>query len=78
MTAAEVVAALQYLHWWLRNLYYIKDKNGKIVIFSPNEEQEKFLNNLWYRNVVPEARQRGLATQCTRARRCSRSASACA
>jgi hypothetical protein len=62
MSEVELAAALEDPDWRLRNLYYIKDKDGQTVIFAPNEEQEKFLTNLWYRNVVPKARQRGFST----------------
>lgn len=62
MTEQELAEALTDPHWRLRNLYYIKDKDGRTVIFTPNEEQEKFLARLWYRNIVPKARQRGFST----------------
>lgn len=48
--------------WRLRNLYYIKDKDGHEVRFVPNEVQERFFDQIWYRNVVPKARQRGFTT----------------
>ena len=48
--------------WRIRNLYWIRDKEGKAVRFTPWPEQEKFLDNLWFRNVVPKARQRGFST----------------
>lgn len=49
-------------NWRIRNLYYIRNKFGDTVIFTPNEVQELFLGNLWYRNIIPKARQRGFST----------------
>ncbi|GLQ09233.1 phage terminase large subunit [Devosia yakushimensis] len=53
---------LQDPHWRLRNLYWIMDKEGNPVLFSPNEVQDKFIREIWFRNVVPKARQRGFST----------------
>lgn len=49
-------------HWRLRNLYWVSDKDGNAVRFVPWPEQEKFIENIWYRNVIPKARQRGFST----------------
>ena len=62
MTDAELVEALKSPDWRLRNLYWITDKSGKKVKFAPWPEQEKFLANLWFRNVILKARQRGFST----------------
>ncbi|MFC3074937.1 hypothetical protein [Shinella pollutisoli] len=62
LSRAELTERLKDPHWRIRNLYYIKDKQGKTVLFKPNEVQEKFIAELWYRNVVPKARQRGFST----------------
>lgn len=62
MTSGELVAALRDPHWRIRNLYWITDKEGNAVKFRPWPEQEKFFENIWYRNVVPKARQRGFST----------------
>lgn len=62
MTERDLIVALRDPHWRLRNLYYVKDKEGNAVQFRPWPEQEKFLDNIWYRNVVPKARQRGFST----------------
>lgn len=62
MTEEELAEALTDPHWRLRNLYYIKDEEGDTVVFSPNGAQESFLARLWYRNIVPKARQRGFST----------------
>jgi len=48
--------------WRLNNLYYIKDKKGKKVLFKPNVAQRELLDNLWYMNIVPKARQLGITT----------------
>lgn len=62
MTEADLVVALKDPYWRLRNLYKIKDKAGRTVTFVPNAQQQLFLDNLWYRNIVPKARQRGFST----------------
>lgn len=48
--------------WRLSNLYHITDKAGKIVKFTPNQEQTQFIENLHYRNVILKARQLGFST----------------
>lgn len=48
--------------WRLRNLYWIKDKDANVVLFKPWPEQEKLLANLWFRNLIVKARQRGFST----------------
>lgn len=58
----ELLEALKDPSWRLRNLYYIKDKRNRTVRFKPNEAQENFLRNMWFRNIVPKARQRGFST----------------
>lgn len=62
MNEAELIEALKNPHWRLRNLYWVKDKDGNAVRFRPWSEQEAFLENIWYRNVIPKARQRGFST----------------
>lgn len=49
-------------NWRLRNLYFILDKDGKRVKFSPNAAQHTLLGELWYLNVILKARQRGFTT----------------
>lgn len=61
-SGAEIKALLADPNWRIRNLYYILDKDGRTVLFVPNPVQEKFLAELWYRNVIPKARQRGFST----------------
>jgi len=48
--------------WRLSNLYYIKDKTGRKVIFKPNWAQRKLMEDLWYFNVILKARQLGFTT----------------
>jgi hypothetical protein len=62
MSEQQLVAALRDPHWRLRNLYYIQDKAKKTVLFVPNEVQQRFVDNIWFRNLVPKARQRGFST----------------
>jgi len=46
----------------LNHLYRIIDKSGNEIIFKENPEQEHFLNNMWYLNVILKARQLGFTT----------------
>lgn len=48
--------------WRLHNLYYIIDDSGREVQFKPNEMQEKFLQEMWYLNVIVKGRQHGFTT----------------
>ncbi len=48
--------------WRLNNLYFITDKSGRKVRFSPNWAQEEFLRQVHYCNVVLKARQLGFTT----------------
>lgn len=48
--------------WRLNNLYYIKDKTGKKVIFRMNYAQKQYYNNMHYFNVILKARQLGFTT----------------
>lgn len=43
-------------------MYWITDKSGKVIKFKPNEDQEKFLREIHYRNVILKARQKGFST----------------
>lgn len=49
--------------WRIRNLYYIKDKDGKKVLFEPNDAQIKFRTNKHNRNLNLKARQKGFTTE---------------
>lgn len=59
---AELIECLKDPQWRIRNLYKVKDKQKKIVPFKPNEAQEELLRGMWFRNVIPKARQRGFST----------------
>lgn len=48
--------------WRLHNLYWITDKAGQVVKFTPNAEQMQFLGDMHYRNVILKARQLGFST----------------
>lgn len=48
--------------WRLNNLYFIKDKDGKIVPFKMNKAQLEFFQGMHRRNVILKARQLGLST----------------
>lgn len=49
-------------NWRLEHLYWIKDVDGRVVPFRPNEVQRKFLANEHRRNAILKARQLGLST----------------
>jgi hypothetical protein len=60
---AEKLKALYSDPWYrLNNLYYIKDKRGKRVLFQMNEAQTWLWERLWYCNFVLKARQLGFST----------------
>jgi hypothetical protein len=61
---AIVKAAEQYSdQWWrLNNLYYIINKAGKRQRFILNDSQKALYDDLWHRNVILKARQRGFTT----------------
>lgn len=46
----------------LNNLYYIRDKNGRIIKFKLNAEQEFYILNRHNRNINLKARQLGFTT----------------
>lgn len=62
VSESDLLELLKDPRWRIRNLYRIMDKDGNDIPFVPNEVQEEFLDELWYRNVVPKARQRGFST----------------
>ena len=63
MTAISEAADQYSDQWWrLNNLYYIVNKDGRRVKFIPNSSQERLYHDLWYRNVILKARQRGFTT----------------
>jgi len=46
----------------LRTLYWIKNKEGTAIQFTPNWTQENFLGEMWYLNIILKARQLGFTT----------------
>lgn len=58
----ELWMNLKDRNWRLSNLYYIKDKHGKKVLFKPNWAQKMTLNNLWFFSIILKARQLGITT----------------
>ena len=58
----SVLDRLADKQWRLKNLYYIVDKNAKLIKFSPNEVQGDFNDKAWTRNIILKARQLGFTT----------------
>ncbi len=48
--------------WRLSHLYWITDKRGQRVLFTPNEAQVQFLREIHYNNCILKARQMGFST----------------
>ncbi|MBY6093850.1 hypothetical protein [Ferrimonas balearica] len=48
--------------WRLNNLYYITDKDGRIVKFQMNDAQRALFKNMHLRNIILKARQLGFTT----------------
>lgn len=61
-TYQAVKDRLSNREWRLNNLYYIKDKTGKKILFRPNWAQRDYNNEMWYYNVILKARQLGFTT----------------
>lgn len=58
-----VLANLLRDRWWrMNNLYWIRDKWGKRVLFKPNAVQAKLDDDLWFLNIVLKSRQHGVTT----------------
>lgn len=62
LTPADIEAHFADRTWRLNNLYYIKGKNGKKVLFKMNDVQKEIHDNLWYFTIIPKARQLGVTT----------------
>jgi len=58
----EVEAHLHDWHWRINNLYRITDKRGVEVQFQLNAAQQRFFEDMWYRNLILKARQLGFTT----------------
>lgn len=50
---------LEYKAWRMSNIYQVVDKEGRVVLFKPNEAQAKLYNELHALNVILKARQLG-------------------
>lgn len=48
--------------WRIKNLYWIKDKDGNEIKFVPNPSQLRLLENLGYMSLILKARQLGFST----------------
>lgn len=69
MNKGEFTELLANPLWRLNNLYYIVQKEtdggentSKIIRFKLNYTQAKIVEYLWYRNIIPKARQLGVTT----------------
>lgn len=62
LTYEELADALTYKWFRLNTLYHIKDKDGKKVLFTPNQEQEAFYVEQHTRDIILKARQLGFTT----------------
>lgn len=62
LSHGDLIDALTYKWFRLNNLYHIKDKNGKKVLFEPNQEQEMFYLGRHGRDIILKARQLGFTT----------------
>jgi hypothetical protein len=48
--------------WRLENLYWIEDKDGKVVKFKLNSQQKELFDTMHLRNIILKARQLGMST----------------
>lgn len=62
LTDEEKKLLLGNKRWRVNNLYFIRDKDGKKVLFKMNFVQMWLFNNLWYLNIILKARQMGFTT----------------
>ena len=62
MTLEDIQEGLLNPWWRICNLYWIVDKDGRPIPFTPNPEQAEFFHSLHTRNVVLKARQKGFST----------------
>ncbi|HEY7866598.1 MAG TPA: hypothetical protein VIC51_11410, partial [Psychromonas sp.] len=62
ITKKEWTQALRYKWFRLSTMYYIKDKDGNKVLFSPNTAQREYYRNSHQNDVILKARQLGFTT----------------
>lgn len=53
---------LNDIYWRLNNLYYCVTEEGKCLKFRMNDTQKSFFHDMWWRNEITKARQRGFTT----------------
>ena len=58
----QLAQSLADPEWRISHLYKIVTKTGEVVTFEPNDAQRSLFENLWHRNIIPKARQRGIST----------------
>lgn len=61
-TLAEIKRRLGDRNWRLSNLYWITDRDGKKVKFTPNWAQQRLMEEWHYRNIILKSRQIGFST----------------
>lgn len=62
ITQADVRANIHDYEWRMNNLYFIKDSQGRKVLFNPNQAQKHFNDNRTHLNIILKARQLGFST----------------
>lgn len=62
MTENEIREGMKSEEWRLNNLYYIRDKRGRKVLFKMNWAQRLLYQNMWFLNIILKARQLGMTT----------------
>ena len=58
----QLRAFLEDREWRLNHLYWIEDKQGRLMRLKMNQPQERFYRNIWKRNHILKARQFGMST----------------
>jgi hypothetical protein len=61
-SVAQVKRNLADRNWRLCNLYFITDRDGNKVRFSPNWAQQRLMEEWSYRNIILKSRQIGFTT----------------
>lgn len=62
LTLEELRPLLADPEWRLTHLYWITDKDSRVVKFSPNRQQRRLYRRIHTRNIVLKARQQGFST----------------
>lgn len=61
-TRTKVLSLLSSKEWRMKNLYYIKDKEGNKTLFVPNDPQQRFIKEHHGLDIILKARQQGFTT----------------